>query len=98
MVGQHGVVRRRADGAAVDGAGPDPVERAAVAVDGAAEEPVRQAQLEGDDVRQGEDGHLVAVVAGDVLRAEPVRHGRIFAHVGFRATGLPSVGLATLER
>jgi hypothetical protein len=59
---------------------------------------VRQPQLEGDDVRQRKNGHLVAVVAGGAFRAESVGHGRIFAYVGFRATGFPSVSFATLER
>ena len=76
MIGQHRVVRRRADGAAVDGAGPDAVERAAVVVDRAAEEPVRQAQLERDDVRQREDGHLVALVAA---RRAPAPNGSVMA-------------------
>ena len=58
----------------------------------------------GAERASGDDRHEVAVlalphvVAGAVLRPEPVRHGRIFAHVGFRATGFLSVGFATLER
>jgi hypothetical protein len=57
-----------------------------VGVGGAAEEAVRQAELERDDVRQREHRDLVPLW---------LSHGRIFAHVGFQATG-PSEG--TLRR
>jgi hypothetical protein len=85
VVGQHRVVRRGADRAAVDRAGPHAVERAALAVERAAQEAVRQPQLEGDDVREREHRDLVPGRAA--RHAGRLAHGRILAHVGFRATG-----------
>jgi hypothetical protein len=77
-----------------------------VRVDRTAEEAVRQAELERDDVREREHRDLVPLwrdrrneTGGlrNAVRHLPEapfsfpRHGRIFAHVGFQATG-PSGG------
>jgi hypothetical protein len=72
-------------------------QRAAVVVHPPTEEPVGQAELERDDVGQGEDGnfrHRRYEIGGlrlirPIGRNAPIsypRHGRIFSHVGFRAT------------